>query len=69
MLEKGIIHFVSFDHDLGIGKTGYDIAKWIEQKAYEGKIKKLKWEIHSANPVGEKNIRMAMENADRYWGE
>jgi len=72
-----IIH-VSFDHDLGIeaeeseeiiASTGYDVAKAIEIWAYVGFIPFLTWDIHSANPVGYKNIEVAMTNANRFWSE
>lgn len=72
-IKKNIdsIDEISFDHDLGndIDGTGYDVAKWIEKKCFNGKMKCPKWNIHSANPVGEKNIRAAMESAERYSNE
>lgn len=56
---------ISFDHDLGDDEmTGYDVAKWIEAECFFG-MKCPKWNIHSANPVGAKNIKMAMEAAER----
>lgn len=63
------IDFVSFDHDLGVGLTGYDVAKLIESMAYYGTIKPFKWAIHSANPVGRKNIEQAMKSAERFFKE
>ena len=44
--------YMCFDHDLGRGKNGYDVAKWIVENQYplEG------FEIHSMNPVGRRNI-------------
>lgn len=58
---------ISFDHDLGDDKdgTGYDVAKWIEGECFFG-MKCPKWNVHSANPVGERNITKAMEAAKRY---
>lgn len=66
-LMDGNIGFVSFDHDLGTKHTGYDIAKFIEQSAFTGTLSKIMWAIHSANPVGVKNITAAMNSADRLW--
>ncbi len=60
---------ISFDHDLGEEKTGYDLARFLEMLAYQGVFKVNKWTVHSANPVGKANIEMAMRNADRYWEE
>lgn len=44
--------YISFDHDLGKGKTGYDVAKYI----VENNINLKGYWIHSRNPVGVKNI-------------
>lgn len=63
---------ISLDHDLGdeeIVGSGYMVAKWIEMKAHEGYLKPLKWKVHSANPVGRKNMEAAMKNAERFWEE
>lgn len=59
---------ISFDHDLGddVDGTGYDVAKWIEKQCYLGNMKCPKWSVHSANPVGRKNIESAMKNAENY---
>ena len=69
-LETGEVTHVSLDHDLGnevgVG-NGYGVAVWIEEAAYTGRIPRLQWAIHSANPVGAANMRKALENADRYW--
>jgi hypothetical protein len=63
MLKTNMVEHISFDHDLGEPEngTGYDVAKWIEyQVATNPDFKAPSWEIHSANPVGAKNIRAAM---------
>ena len=43
---------IDLDHDLGCKKTGYDVAKWIVASGYTN----IRFHIHSANPVGRKNI-------------
>jgi hypothetical protein len=66
--KKGVTH-ISLDHDLGddgLG-TGYDVARYIEEAAFFGKIPPLHWEIHSANPVGRENMTQALLNAEKYW--
>jgi hypothetical protein len=69
VLRGGRVAHVSFDHDLGpvASGTGYDVATWIESEAHAGRLPKLTWAIHSANPVGRQNIRAAMESAERAW--
>jgi len=64
------IEFISFDNDLGLGSemTGYDVAVFIEKMSNDKlQIVPIGWEIHSANPVGRRNIKMAMESAERFW--
>lgn len=66
-LQKGNVGYISIDHDLGVPETGYDLAKWIEEQAYNGKLPPLQWTVHSQNMIGRRNIITAMKNADRYW--
>ena len=61
------VKHISLDHDLGGLATGYDVALWIEEKAFTMSIPRLTWEVHSMNPAGAMRIRMAMESADRQW--
>lgn len=65
------IAFISFDHDLGSPEngTGYDVAKWLERAAYNGRCYVREWAVHSANPVGRKRIIIALQNMDRYLKE
>jgi len=68
-LKTGKVTHMSFDHDLGPEEagTGYDVAKWIEEAAYNKEISKIAWRVHSANPIGAKNIERAMQSAERFW--
>lgn len=75
LLETGKVTHVSLDHDLdGDGElpseecgTGYDVARWIEEAAYNNLIPRLSWEVHSMNPSGASKMRAALTNADRFW--
>lgn len=63
------VEFISFDNDLGWFKEeGYDLAKWIEEKAFKGELKPIKWAVHTANTTAYTNITKAMLNANKYWG-
>jgi hypothetical protein len=67
-LKRGGITYVSFDHDLGDEKngTGYDVARWIEEKAHTDlDFVVPDWYVHSANPVGAGNIHRAMLSAEK----
>jgi len=70
-LKDNNVSFISLDHDLGPAGagTGYVVAKWIEEQAFNGTLNKLDWSVHSKNTAGTKNITFAMMNANKYWGE
>ena len=71
ILKTNKVTQMSFDHDLGPPEagTGYDVASWVEEAAYNGDIKQFAWKIHSANPVGVRKMKQALENADRFWNK
>jgi hypothetical protein len=69
LIRSGIVSKISFDHDLGEGLTGYDVAKEIEDLAREDKIKPIDYYIHTGNPVGANNIDRAMKQAEKYWSK
>jgi hypothetical protein len=52
------IDVISLDHDLGENTpTGYDFIKWLEKKVFDGEYSAIpELKIHSANPVGRKNL-------------
>ena len=66
-IDSGVVTLISLDHDLGNGKTGYDIAKYIEEGALNGTIKQMTFRVHSQNPVGRENIKAALRSAARFW--
>ena len=70
IVQRFDVDEISFDHDLGdVFWNGYLIAKTIEHLAFNGMNKRIKWNVHSANPVGRANITAAMNNAEKFWAE
>jgi hypothetical protein len=69
VLKTAKIKKVSLDHDLGdeANGTGYDVARWIEEAAFNGELAPLDWAVHSQNPVGVEKMKQALQNADRFW--
>lgn len=61
ILSTGKVKKLSLDHDLGPGKTGYDIAKFLEERAYNKSRVPSDIRVHSANPVGRRNIQRAIK--------
>lgn len=61
--------YISFDHDLGEGLSGYDCAKFLVNWCIDNGYKVPTYEIHSANPVGRENIRSIFETYNKLYGE
>jgi len=67
--KHGLPNFVSFDHDLGDTEneneeTGYTFCKFLVEYMMDNQIAKpFAYNVHSANPVGAKNITSYLENA------
>lgn len=61
VVQLGVPKMIFFDHDLGLGRpTGYDFAKWLAEADMDGRIEipgTMEFYVHSANPVGRKNIQ------------
>lgn len=64
-LKSEIYDWLSLDHDLADAETpnpgtGYDVAKWLEENPdrVPGVVM-----VHSANPVGQSNLRAALPQA------
>ena len=58
LLEQGVVHEMSLDHDLGIGHpSGYDLVCWMEET---GKWPSGYINVHSANPVGAQKMVVAI---------
>lgn len=67
MRKNGCPKYISFDHDLGYNTpTGKDIAKWMVERDLNDKGKFIpqdfEFNVHSANPVGAKNIAGLLKN-------
>ncbi len=71
LIRSGRVELISLDHDLGPPEagTGYDVAKAIGEMAYHGRIPEMSFRVHTANPVGRKNIVDCLQNAKRFWWE
>lgn len=68
LLSQGGVVRISLEHDLGEqGGTGYEVACFLEQGAYNGTLQPVEVLIHSANPVGRMRMAQALENACRHW--
>ena len=63
--KYGCPKIISFDHDLGIAESGLDFVKWLIEYDLDnpGFIPKdFHYNVHSANPVGARNIESLLGN-------
>ncbi len=63
----GRVAHISLDHDLGGDDKGQIVVDTIEELASESKIKRMTWDVHSANPEGRRYMEMGMRSAERFW--
>lgn len=67
--NKGIPLFISFDHDLGIGKTGLNCASFLANYVIDHDVlyNDMSFYVHSQNPVGAENIQAYMTSFIKIW--
>ena len=51
---------------LGVEETGLDCAKWLVTYCLDKNLKLPTYYVHSANPVGKKNIQSYLDNAQKH---
>jgi len=64
-LATGMVTEISLDHDLGEEKTGYDILVHLEKEAERKRPCPRVIHIHTANPVGRKNMEACRTSIER----
>lgn len=66
LLKDNVVAVLSLDHDLGESEpTGYDLVCWIEEQVFKRKLLSPVMKIHSANPVGRKNMEAGIQSIIR----
>jgi len=66
--QHGMPGFVSFDHDLGLGKTGFDFAKWLVERHLDGSPlpDDFTFTVQSTNFDGGNNIESLLRSFLRH---
>ncbi|MFA7615080.1 MAG: cyclic-phosphate processing receiver domain-containing protein [Weeksellaceae bacterium] len=62
IIQNGLPDFISFDHDLGEGKSGFDCAKWLVEYCLDNQVPLPEFTVHSQNPVGKENIESLLKS-------
>lgn len=58
--------FISFDHDLGDGKDGYDCAVYLVEYCLDNNLIFPPFCVHSQNPVGKERIETFIKSFKKY---
>ncbi len=66
MQINGLPAAICFDHDLGLGPSGYDCATYVVYHCLDHKIPLPAWNIQSSNPVGKENIAGIFHSYNKY---
>lgn len=57
-MQEGVLDYGSKDFSSDdFNKTGYHCAMWMVEYCLEREVPIPRWDVHSMNPVGAKNIR------------
>jgi len=61
------VDVISLDHDLGKDElTGYDFLRWLEVQVGMGRVTRIpEIRLHTANPVGRKNMELVISSIRR----
>lgn len=68
LLEQGWPEMISFDHDLGEDRTGFDFAKYLVELDLDSGTMPVnfQFQVHSANPIGRQNIEGLLDGYIRW---
>ena len=64
VVNHGIPDVISFDHDLGVGRSGKDFANWLINYDLDHGIMPdgFSFTVHSMNPIGRRNIQSLLQS-------
>jgi len=73
VISRGWPKKMSLDHDLGGEDTSMVFLKWLANESLDFDVQEFpplpEWHVHSANPVGAKNIAAFMNSWEKVAGE
>lgn len=65
--ELGMPSKICFDHDLGEDDTSIIFINWLIEYVIDiDHRQQIVYDVHSQNPIGEKNIRSKIDQLNRY---
>lgn len=64
--QNELPQFISFDHDLGEEKSGFDCAEFLVEYCLDRNIPTINFAVHSQNPVGKENIESLLNSYNKH---
>jgi hypothetical protein len=67
ILRTGRVTHCSLDYHLTGDEKGHEVATFIKEEAYAGRLPRLAWAVHTADPRGAEHLRQILADADLFW--
>jgi hypothetical protein len=69
ILRSARVTHVSLDFHLADGRKGDEVAEWIKDAAYRGRLPRLAWACHTADREAARRMARILEAADLFWDD
>lgn len=69
LLRTGRVTHVSLDYHLTGREKGHQVATFIKEEAFAGRLPRLVWTTHTSDPDGAAHMREILSDADLFWAE
>ncbi len=69
LLRTGRVTHVSLDYHLIGREKGHQVATFIKEEAFAGRLPRLAWTTHTSDPRGAAHMRDILFDADVFWAE
>jgi hypothetical protein len=67
LLRSGRVTHASLDYHLIGHEKGHEVATFIKDEAFAGRLPRLAWAVHTSDPRGAEHLREILEDADVAW--
>ena len=67
LLRTGRVTHASLDYHLTGREKGHEVATFIKEEAYAGRLPRLAWTTHTSDSRGAEHMRAILEDADTFW--
>lgn len=69
LLRTGRVTHVSLDYHLTGREKGHEVATFIKEEAFAGRLPRLTWATHTSDPHGAAHMCAILDDADVFWAD